>query len=362
MPSGYDYGNTRLRAMRSRLLTAADYHNLLAKATIEEVITALTETSYKDDIELALTRLVGASCVLEAVRANLTRTLRQLRDFFEGEPRLLVDLLLRRWDRHNLLTILRGQSQELAPETVLAAVVPVGLLDEVSLRELARQPGLRAVIELMSTWQLPYARELRRVQPRIGTLPDLDQFELALNRAHYASLQEQLHQGNGNKAIVLEQFQIEIDLANLLTGLRLARRPDLVPVVQQRYEAGDVRPLFIEPGGNLPVQRLVELISQAGNLEGFVHGLNSTRYGAALAAGWQRYQGGEGRLAVFERELERWQAHQFAAMFTRNPLSIAIPIGYIGCKTGEVVNLRLIAQAVALGLKRDDVRQELIIV
>jgi vacuolar-type H+-ATPase subunit C/Vma6 len=49
-------------------------------------------------------------------------------------------------------------------------------------------------------------------------------------------------------------------------------------------------------------------------------------------------------------------------MFTRDPLSIAIPIGYIGCKEIEVANLRLIAQAVTLGLKRDEVRQELIVV
>jgi len=29
----------------------------------------------------------------------------------------------------------------------------------------------------MSIWQLPYAAALRRVQPRLGTLPDLDQLE-----------------------------------------------------------------------------------------------------------------------------------------------------------------------------------------
>jgi vacuolar-type H+-ATPase subunit C/Vma6 len=161
---------------------------------------------------------------------------------------------------------------------------------------------------------------------------------------------------------VLEQLRTEIDLANLITVLRLVRRPELVPLVQQRYNTGDVQPLFIEPGGYLSVQRLIELVAQAGNFEGVIHGLNDTRYGSALAAGWQRYQAGEGRLAVFERELERWQAHQSAAMFNRNPLSIAVPIGYIGCKAVEAANLRLIAQAVALGLNRDDVRQELIIV
>lgn len=362
MPSGYDYGNARLRAMRSRFFQEADYNNLLNKGSIEEVISALAETPYKADIELALTRLAGVPCVFEAVRANLTGTLRQLRTFFEGEPLGLIDLLLRRWDRHNLLAILRGQSQEIAPETVLAATVPVGQLDEVSLRELARQSGFRAVIELMSTWQLPYATALRRVQPRLGTLPDLDQLERALNHAHYASLRQSLSRGNGNKAMVLEQLQIELDLINLLTALRLVRRLELIVLVQQHYSTGDVRPLFIEPGGHLPASRLVELVTQAGNLEGLVRGLNDTRYGPALAAGWQRYQAGESRLAVFERELERWQAHQFAAMFNRNPLSIAIPIGFMGCKALEAANLRLIAQTVALRLKRDDVRPELIIV
>ncbi|HXV41940.1 MAG TPA: V-type ATPase subunit, partial [Anaerolineae bacterium] len=180
MPSGYDYGNARLRAMRSRLLKEADYSNLLAKGNLEELINALAETPYKEDIEIALTRRAGVQCIFEAVRANLTRTLQQIRNFFEGEPGTLIDLLLRRWDRHNLLAILRGQSQEVSPETVLSTIVPIGQLDEVSLRELARQPGLRAVIDLMTTWQLPYATVLRRVHSRTGARPDLDQLELAL--------------------------------------------------------------------------------------------------------------------------------------------------------------------------------------
>jgi V/A-type H+-transporting ATPase subunit C len=239
--------------------------------------------------------------------------------------------------------------------------VPVGQLDEVSLRELARQPDLRAVIDLMTTWRLPYARALRRVQPRAGTLPDLDQLELAVNHFHYAALRETLGQGNNNKAIIREHLQIEMDRVNLSVVLRLAQRPDLVPLIQQRYNASDVRPLLMGPGGHLPTQRLVELVAQAGGIEEIVRSLSDTRYGQALAAGWQRYQAGQAGLIVFERELERWQGQWFARLFTSHPLSIAVPLGYMGCKELEVANLRLIAQAVAHGLKRDEVRQELII-
>jgi V/A-type H+-transporting ATPase subunit C len=362
VPQGYGYGNARLRAMHGRLLTEADYSHLLAKVNIEEVITALTETPYKEDIEAALLRVGGVYCVFEALRANLTRTLRKVREFFEGEPRALVDLLLRRWDRHNLLTVLRGQSQEVSPETVLSALIPVGQLDAVSLRELARQPGLRAVIDLMTTWRLPYAKALRRVQARTGTVPDLDQLELALNRFHYASMRDALRQGNGNRAIVLEHLQVEVDLINISTVLRLAHLPDIAPLVHRRYNATDVRPLLIEPGGHLAAPWLAELVAEAGSLEGMVRGLSDSRYGQALQAGWRRYQVGEGGIAVLERELERWQAERIAAMFTRNPLSITIPIGYLGCKEIEIANLRLVAQAVALGMKREQVRRDLIAV
>jgi ATP synthase A1 C subunit len=362
VPPGYGYGNARLRAMRSRLLTEVNYKDLLAKVKIEEVITALTETPYKEDVEVALVRVGGARCVIEALRANLTRTLRQIRDFFEGDPQALVDVLLRHWDRHNLLTILRGQSQEVPPETVLSAIIPVGQLDEVSLREMACQPGLKATIDLMDTWGLPYADVLHSVPARIGTIPDLDQLEMALNRFHYVSLRKTLSQGSGNHMMVAEHLEAEIDLVNICTALRLVRLPGAPTLVRQRYNANGVSRMFIEPGGDLRTGRLVQLVSEAGGLEGVVRGLNGTRYGLALEAGWKRYKSGEGNVAVLERELERWQAERTAAMFTRNSLSIAIPIGYLGCKQVEVANLRLIALAVALDLKREQVRRNLILV
>ncbi|HEX9923303.1 MAG TPA: V-type ATPase subunit [Anaerolineae bacterium] len=359
---GYDYGNTRLRARRSRLLMAADYDGLLAKTNIDEVITTLTEGPYKEDIERALVRFTGVRCVFEAIRLSLTRTLNRVREFYRGEPRFLVELLLRRWDRHNLLAILRGQSREVPSDRVLAAIVPAGQLDQVALRELARQPGLRAAIDLLATWQLPYAKTLRQVEPRTGTMPDLDQLELALNRFHYASLSSVLAQGGHDCGLMLEHLGWEVDLLNLRTILRVARRPGIIPLIQQRYNAADIRPLLIEPRGRLSTRWLAQLVAETGELEAVVHALSDTAYGPALEIGWQRYQAAQGDFTLLERELERWQAEQTAAMFNRDPLSIAIPIAYMGSIETEAANLRLIAQAVDLGMNRQQVRQDLIIV
>jgi len=360
--AGFGYGNARLRARRSQFLTEATYYDLLAQPNIEQLITALIKTPYKNDIEAALVRVEGVAGVFEALHANLTRTLNQVRDFFTGPALNLVDILLRHWDRYNLLTILRGQSHEVSPETILAALVPVGQLDQVSLRELARQPGLRACLDLMITWRLPYAKTLSQVRARTGTVPDLDQLELALNRFHYSSLLTELGQGNKNQTLLLEHLRLEIDLINLITAFRLARTPEIRHLVQQRYQAADICPLLIEPGGRVSAKWLAEQVAGVSGVEELVNSLSETSYGPALRVGWQRYQAGQGGMPALERELERWRANRTAAMFTRNPLSIAIPIGYFGCKALEITNLRLLTQAVSLGLDSEQVRRDLIII
>ena len=361
MSQGYDYGNARLRAMRSRLLTPADYSQLLEKANVDEVITYLSKTPYKNEIETSLLRFRGVSCVFEAAHLNLTRTLLKVRNFFLDEPRFLLEILLRRWDRHNLLTILRGQAQESAPERVLAALVPVGQLDKIALRELARQPNLRAVIDLMSTWQLPYASALRQVRVRTGGVSDLESLEVALSRSHFQSIKDELKDRNNNRTRVLIQIKTEIDSINLSTAFRLNRLCEIAGS-QSPLKTEDFRLHFIEPGGFLTPSWLAERAAGMAGPAALVEVLHDSRYGQALEIGLKRYQSGDGDIAVLERELERWKTEHDAAMFGKGGLSIGIAMGYFGCKETEIGNLRLIAQGVASGLDREQILSDLIVV
>jgi vacuolar-type H+-ATPase subunit C/Vma6 len=336
-----------------------EYEALLEKSSLDEVIAALGKTPYHDHLEMALILVGKQQAVLEAIRLNFTAALRQIRHFYEGEAQALLDLLLRRWDRHNLLTILRGQNAAAAPDTMLGAMIPVGQLDEVALRELARQPGLRAALDLLTTWQLPYARPLRAIGARQGAVPDLDQLELALNQFHYQTLLEAVTGGGENRELVREQIQIEIDLLNLRATLRLARLPGANALLKQRYPPAETGSLLL-PGGHLPPPRLAGLIAEGAGPEAVIQSLSDTRYGPPLQRGGERYRAKGGHFAMIERELERWQAQQGAAMFTRNPLSMAIVLGYMAGKEMEAANLRLIAQAVRLNLDRESIRPDLI--
>jgi V/A-type H+-transporting ATPase subunit C len=361
MPRGFSYGNARLRARRSRLLTLADYERLLAKSTIEELNSALHSTPYQPDLEAAVMQVGQERAVFEASRRNLAATLNQVRTFYQGEHKALIDLLLRRWDRHNLLAILRGQSHKIPARQIQEALIPVGRLDAVSLRELARQPGLPAALDLMTAWRLPYARALQAARARIGVAPDLDQLELALNHAHYHTLLRELAAGNGNRHIVREWLCAEIDLVNIRTVLRLVRQPGISAIVRQRYEDGGINSLLVQPGGHVTAARLAQLVNQAAGLADVIEGLTDTRYAPALHLGWNRYRAANGSETMIERELERWQVHAAAALFAQNPLGIGIPIAFLACKEAEIANLRLIAQAVTLELDREAIKPDLIL-
>ena len=51
--TGYDYGNARLRAMRSNLLDMGDYTALVAVGSFDAFLGALHATSYEPDLEAA---------------------------------------------------------------------------------------------------------------------------------------------------------------------------------------------------------------------------------------------------------------------------------------------------------------------
>ncbi|HXH14012.1 MAG TPA: V-type ATPase subunit [Alphaproteobacteria bacterium] len=355
MEGDYGYANARIRAMKSWLLDARIYDALLAASGIDEVIELLVGTVYRADIEVTLVKYGGMQCVAEALRINVAHTIGKLKSFFAGRSRELAMLLLARWDIFNLMTILRGQARGVPPDEILDALMPIGQLTAVELRELAQQPSMRATVDVMLTWHLPYAKPLARA---LGNSDGADLWlvETRLHQWRYGEALAGLGEEE-NEALVKEMLQAEIDVVNVLTLLRLSRLHDRAARLQRRYGAPAVMPLLIA-GGRLPDQLLQEL-SAARDVESIVRGLRGTPYAAVLSNRMERYRQ-SGDVAVLQRGLEELVVRTGVRMVYRNPLSIAIAIGYIWAKTNEVANVRVIAQGKALGLERDAIQREMI--
>jgi V/A-type H+-transporting ATPase subunit C len=349
MAGDYGYANARLRAMKSRLLTRADYEALLTRFGIDDLVTSLTDTAYGEEIESAMLHYRGVHCITEAVRRNVAGTFQKIQGFFEeGEPRRLVEILLGRWDLHNVKTVIRGQSAQTPSSQILQAVVPAGRLDNVALDSLAQQPGLQAAVDLMMTQRLPFAHIVSAALRVYDGRESLPAVELAIDRGYYVQVMARLQDESDDVTMVRKVMEAEIDVTNLTTLFRLRRsRPPGEPLV-------DELSAWLIDAGSLSELQWTRL-ARATSVDDLISALEGTPYQDPVEQGIA-----EGTLGV-QRTLERWLIRRGIAHLRGDPLSIAIAIGYIWAKTVEVANLRVIAYGLAERRPKEIIRQDLIL-
>ncbi len=345
--SDYGYPNARLRAMRSRLFDRRAYDEMLGLARIDDVIAWLDQSTWNDDIEVALARFVGVRVVMEAARLNLARTYGRIRSFLDGDAARLLGILLGRWDLANLKAILRGQRVGAPPDAILEALTPAGALDEAALRALARQPDPVSTADALRMWNVEYARAVSLAWQETAAGRDPSALDSALDRIFYKAFLAQLEPGVENDALVREALAREIDAANIVAALRL--RSTGVGVAEERTGG-----TFLT-GGRLGLPWLAALTRVERDEEALARLRTIPPWEVLTHV--QRLD-----VAAVQGALGRDVAAYQVGFFRRDPLSIAPVVGYIAAKGAEAANVRLIAQAVTLGVPRSRVEEALILV
>lgn len=353
LAADFAYGNTRLRARKGEFLGAAEYERLLGK-DVDGVLGALAETPYAPDVEATLARHHGAPALNDAVRRHLARTLEEMRSFYAGPARELIDVLLSRFDVGNLLALLRAKAGGTPPEDALLALVPLGWAEDALAREILRQHELPGAVELIVRW-LPDAEQGRVVRAAFAEYErteDLASLEHALIADHCRRAVERVESAGAGGETLLEYLRREIDEQNLLTVLRLRadledRRQD-ASAHADALPGGSVEPAALADAARLPgrdavAARLVEL------------GRESWREPLERWAA-------TGDLVLLERELGRALAAGAVRLFLDgDPLAIDVPLAYTVAKQTEARNMRLVAESAVRGRDAGDVRAELVL-
>jgi len=179
----YDYVNARIKGMKSRLLAPPVFETLILKPDVESIIAELENTPYKEEIEKATVQYSGIKCIEVALRKDFTNAFRKILDFMKGgESETYINILLSRWDIQNIKTILRGKNIHMTSAEIVECLVPAGQLDDTTLIELIKQPDVKAVIDLLATWGIEYAKPLTRNFKEYSEKRDLTILEYAIDK------------------------------------------------------------------------------------------------------------------------------------------------------------------------------------
>ena len=344
----FGYGNARLRARRSELLSDADYERLLGE-DVAGLLGALEQTRYAPDLEVA-GRTGTLPRLHEAISRHLSRSLQQMRSFYADRARSLVDMMLSRFDVHNVVTVLRAQAGE--KREAADALVRVGWMTGSLAREVLRQEGLAASVDLLarSTPDRGQGAALHTAFAEYERTEDLAALERAVFAEHAVRLSASLASAGSAARTLLHFGRREIDERNLLVALRL--RDALASGAEADTPPADTR----LPGGSVP-------------LAVFRTALNAPTSAAVVAslgrhARWQtpleRWAASED-LSALERELERRRIADAIALFVAgDPLAIDVPIAFMAAKRTEAHNLRLLGEAAVREIGPETIRSELL--
>ncbi|MCL5291575.1 MAG: V-type ATPase subunit [Actinobacteria bacterium] len=390
----YGYINARIRAMKSGLFSRAFFENLLAMSDVEEVVAALGKSEYREDVEKGTVKYPGILGIEEGLKDHLTTTFNKVLKIVGGneEASKMINLLLGRWDLHNLRTIIRGKHAEASEDELKRQLIPAGQLDEVTLSELIKQPSVKASIDLLANWRIPYAKPLKDGYRRYLETKNLADLELSLDKFYYefamAETERGLFRGASlNIRLVHEFFSREIDFVNIMTAMRLVKEHLADKLLQNVVEEGPrkisavkrfsqsprgkealaegmreqgLARYFIKGGCELGIERLVEL-AKLSEVEDLVEAIRDTSYGQTLGEGLKRFFE-TGSISVMERLMEERIVKKTVALFKGDPLSLSLLVAYVWAKFNEVVNLRIILQGKAVGMPDDRIKEALVLV
>jgi V/A-type H+/Na+-transporting ATPase subunit C len=347
----YGYVNARVRGMKSRLLDHAALENLIFQPDIPALIADLEKSPYKEDIIEAKVQFSGVLCIEHALRKNFTRTFRTILEFVkDSEAEQYIRIFLHRWDVQNIKTILRGKNIAVTNDEIRDCLVPAGELDEITLTELIKQPDTRAVIDMLATWEISYARPLTQAFPEFREHDDLAVLECALDKFYYTDALETVREPSYNNRLISDLIRTEIDVVNIKTVLRMVR---------DRVDK-DVAAGFLISGGKvLDDDDLNELLA-APSPEKVLALLDETPYRFLKAVPESVLA--ELKISVLEKRLERYLVKKGVAAFLLDPLSVASVIGYFWAKYNEVTNIRIISRCKTTDLSEETLKEELVYV
>jgi V/A-type H+-transporting ATPase subunit C len=358
-PADFVYGNTRVRARKGALLGPAAYEGLLGR-DLDGIFEALATTAYRPEIEAVLAVSGDRRTLHEALRRHLARTLGDLRAFYDDRARELVDLLLSRFDLHNLLALLRGRIRGHPPEQVLAQVFPLGGLAGAAADDIARQPEVARAVDLLVAWRLPDragARALADVWPEYERTEDLAALEHALTARHALRLDRALREAGPDAEPLRELVAREHDAVNLLIVLRLRFALQLDELTE--LPAAPVAGRYLA-GGRIAAEALEAALRQPTRAEAVARLADAARR-EDWRAPLQRIAAG-GDLPTLQRELELSRVRWAVGLFLRgDPLGLDVPIAYTVAAQNEVRNLRLLGEGAAGGLPAAALRAQLIL-
>ncbi len=336
--SVYGYSNARTKSMKTLLLGKETFRELTGCADANEIAAVLERTPYKEDL-FTILDYSKDQLVEMALGRNLARTFTRVLHMAPAEGKHIVAALLRKWDVHNIKTILLAKHLKLSREEIEPFLVVAGGMQQADLDLLMQAKTVEEVVDSLSSTE--YGRALTEKVGEYKKANDTTPLLQALETTHFEILNRAIRDAD---LTLRSLVKAEIDAKNVMLFAR-AR--------QGQMEEKKAKELAI-PGGSISREKLGQFLSGKSPTEA----IKATFPGVFGKEAGDKIRSGS--LTELEMALDNALAEKAISALRRSVLSVGAIAGYLYLKEQETANVRKILRAKEYQLAPQDMERMLV--
>jgi len=332
--------------MKVKLLGPEQFRTLLEAGDLVEFTNALAETDYGPEIEKSSVEYSGYALIENALIQHVQRVFSKLYQIAFDEARLLVRVLLDRFEVFNLKTILRGFHVGTDPDEIARSLFPTILYPTSFYAELLKRESISAIIDyLLAVGNRAY-KPLSEIYPEYEASRKLALLESALDSHYFGSARKVIKDvSDENAALVRHILGTEADILNLVYALR---------VVEAGVESEE-KHRYILPGGEKLSEEFVRDLLNSPDKSSFVRRLSGTYYQNKLGEIPEEITANE-----LQERLENLLYQENCQFDPERLFDIHMAAVFIWRTNVEVTNLRVIASGLWRRAPLEEIEKRLI--
>jgi len=347
----YSYPYARARAIESLLLKHDFYEKLISSRDINEIISYLMETHYREYLNTFGSKYSGIDLVEISVNSYITRISRIILNM---TPRMSLDAVrayIAKYDISNIKVILSSKvlgkpikesEMFLLSENDIPVGIVAGTLSNEDFKILMNEDIEGAIKYLL---KFPYGRVLMESMESFKKSNDIGELLISLDLFYYKNLKEKVRIFMGNELPVINLIENIIDSRNIMTILR-AFSLGIPPNEIKNY---------LLDGGSLNQQKIEDL-TRSSSIDEVVEKL---REKFDLTHALEAYKN-ENDLKEFEIQLDKYIIEKNIPSFRISSPGLSSIIGLMLMFETERENIRKIAYSKLYNLSNERIKSMLV--
>ena len=332
----YAYPNAKVRALRSRRLTAQDRHFLLEARDFSSFLAYLVTTTYGrvlPDLEEEKTDPgVLERRLARSLMEDYAKVARSLRGKRQQE---LVLALFSRFESENLKVLLRALFSGRGKQAVAHLLYPLGKLSALPWDDLWACNNPAEIADLLI--RNPFGQALKHAIPQFNAQGRLFPLEMALDLSCFQRLKQAISglRSRSDRKAAKRILGPYVDILNISWVIRLKIHYGLSHEEIVNYSL---------PGGELLTLSHLHRLARAEDISSFLEQMpRSLQKEVQEVREWED----------FHTYLETWFLRLLARLFVGPPFHIGIEIAFLLEKEMELTSLITLLEAKAQGLSPD---------